>query len=228
MTTAHDLTRIPEPYRARAVREAQEAGATAGETAWAQEAARAAVLARYLEIADEADAAVEKMRDEDPGQCSYPSAYLHVDESERETRAEVWRARMAEVEARPLIGIDPSRDVFTGTVDTEPRLDIHDDDGLRVAIAGVVRYLADRPAEALRAIAALVATLPARFPLLGLAGCDDRGAFDLVAALPGARTWSQPHEDGMLDVVTATIDGLDIRAGRRRPMTDEERAQEPR
>jgi hypothetical protein len=114
---------------------------------------------------------------------------------------------------------------YTGDLSAQRKVDITGSDGARMVLDALVRYLADKPAETLRVIAALVATLPARFPHLGLAGCDDRGAFDLVAALPGARTWSQPHEDGMLDVVTATIDGLDIRAGRRRPMTDEERAQ---
>jgi hypothetical protein len=271
MQTAFDFTRIPEPYRARVERAMDEAAEAVHmrrtrslqgpADAEADQAARA-VLARYLEIADEADAAVEKMRDEDPGQCSYPSAYLHVDESERETRAEVWRARMAEVEAKDavpmtpgatlteiggLIGYDESRwparllvpgltagDPSNGTswegeIPAAAQLNIDDDAGLRMVLDALVRYLADNPGEALRAIAALVNATPhSGYPMVSL-GTTERTGFDMLAALGSkVRAIDSTRPDHMLEYATHEVDGVRFDAAHTRPMTDEERARAAR
>jgi hypothetical protein len=257
MTTAHDLGRIPEPYRARVEREMDEAAEAVHmrrtrslqgpADAEADQAARA-VLARYLEIADEADAAAHKAADEarDPARNPHSDREWLAAERAKTARAEVWRARMAEVEreAHPIIvakvpeDAEPAADGsmplvecyrFFGNVTQGETLTISSDDGLRMVLDALLRYLADKPAEALRVIAALINATPhSGYPMVSL-GTTERTGFDMLAALGSkVRAIDSTRPDHMLEYATHEVDGVRFDAAHTRPMTDEERARAAR
>lgn len=111
---------------------------------------------------------------------------------------------------RPVSPDPAAAAAFTGTARTEARLDIADATGLRVALDGLLRYLADKPAETVRTIAALVQTLPHGLcPSVTLAA-DNRHAFDMLAALPGAEV--EERDIPPSTSVWVVINGVDFGA----------------
>jgi hypothetical protein len=102
-----DLTRIPQEHRARVEREMDEAAQAASTALWtagggvracheAADKARAAVLARYLEIADEADAAAEKAGGDYMDQELFGNGVMTA--AAERARAEVWRRALAKLD----------------------------------------------------------------------------------------------------------------------------------
>lgn len=240
-----DLSRIPEQHRARVEREMSAAWGAASERAddahppWtceevatnaniaAGEEAAAAVLARYLEIADQADAAAhEAFMSRSTGDM------LDREDDAKAARLAVWSRELAKIDgeaaadaeqavrAAQRAHLDRTRPAFTGTVQTEARLDIHDAAGLRAALDGLVRYLVDKPGETLRTIAALVRTLPVGLCPSVMLATDNRRAFDLLAAQESPTI----ADRGGSRSVWAIIDGVDFGAAARTPRTTLERA----
>jgi hypothetical protein len=74
---------------------------------------------------------------------------------------------------------------YTGDLSAQRKVDITGSDGARMVLDALVRYLADKPAETLRVIAALAKTLPVGDR--GRVTAYTRDFFETVAAVPGAR-----------------------------------------
>lgn len=91
------------------------------------------------------------------------------------------------------------------------RLNIESDEGMRIALDGLVRYLAQRPGETVRAIARLVKLLP------GGGGARlasfSRGFHDVIAGMPEAQADTVPptrKDPSRIIIARARIHDVDI------------------
>lgn len=123
-------------------------------------------------------------------------------------------AQQAHLKATRAQAIEPGVHVTLHAFpDGSQELHVHTPTGLRLTVDGLVRYLADKPIDALRAVVALMKTLPVSLGGQIDLGSRNRLAHDIIAALPGAIAQETTCRDGVrLAYALAEIDGIEIAA----------------
>jgi hypothetical protein len=89
--------------------------------------------------------------------------------------------------------------VRIGTLGNEQRVEIGDAGGARMVLDALVRYVDDKPAEAVKAIATLVQAFAPGHRLsrtVGIACGSDTSVYDRMAQLPKVEIGTQPWEGG--------------------------------
>lgn len=103
---------------------------------------------------------------------------------------------------------------------------VHTPTGLRLTVDGLVRYLADKPADAVRAVAALLEVLAPGKEIsrsVQIAGGPDAGPYTRLLDVPGVTLDTIPSYDPLdvIDLARVEIGGIfgaRIAASRRRPL----------
>jgi hypothetical protein len=216
-----DLARFPREYWLRIEDDVAEAvrpftGLVTREGRESRTVVRKGVLSEYHAIAAEADAAAhEAFMSRTTGDV------LDCEDDAKAARAAVWARRMAERGAPPgPVWPAEGAEGISGRWQLGPLgrrvLTFTSDEGAAMGLDALVRYLADKPVETLRAVVRLVRTLPVGLgPQLNIGSCTE-GGHALVAALPGARTGRSttgPTALGPsrpLAYAIAEIDGVEI------------------
>jgi hypothetical protein len=163
----------------------------------------------------------------DHGETAEPDAPHHVTPEDEP----MVRVGVEQKEAIDTYGqrADGTRDRLWTLAIAPARIEDVTEPGAAMMLDALVRYLADKPVEALRAIAALVKTLPVGLePSVNLGSRTQEG-YDLIAGQPGARhgVTRFDEDDDELAYVSAVIDGVQFSARYRRPMTAERAQVQP-
>lgn len=210
------LKRLPPEVRAVAEREANDAAqranneelATGGSSLAARESredARMAALAPFAAAADEADRVAEAASSR-----MFRALSIDDDRSGRakaagdDERADFWRRWLAGREVDRVWEVPPP---------AAPTLIITGPDGAVAVLDALLRYLADKPAETLLAVAALVKALPCGDSPSVSIGSEAPVACALIAAQSKAFTGVTSTTDGRpLAYASVEIDGVEFTA----------------
>lgn len=154
------------------------------------------------------------MRDEilkhDGADCGDPCTVCTAEKVDTQARIDAEHARAWERANRPDVHV--AIDHAEGHDETGRVLRIVNDDGLLMVLDALTRYLASKPLETSRAIAALVKSLPhSAFPSVSL-GSQGREGVDLLTSLD-ARVRTFPGSEGHpLTYALLEIDGVEFTA----------------
>ena len=107
---------------------------------------------------------------------------------------------------------DSDRPVFTGTTETEPSFTICGDDGLRMVLGALTRYLADKPLETLRTVATLLKALPHSPYLTVSLGTQGREGIELLRPLGARSRTFHDSEDRPLTYAIFEVEGVEFTA----------------